>query len=230
MHDHIATRYHRQGQLHVGILLFPEVEVLDFAGPFEVFSVAARISADSLGKAPFRVSLIGPDYAPVVARHGMQVVAHLAYGDADPASAAPLDLLIVPGGVVTGVLADGVALRWIAAAAGQAALTASVCTGAFVLAKLGLLEGLEVTTHWEDIALLRQHFPTLQVIENVRFVDHGHIVTSGGISAGIDMSLHLVGRLLGPAWAEATARQMEYRMEAEPGSAIVRRAHSGDPA
>ena len=205
MTDTIATRYTERQHLHIGILLFPEVEVLDFAGPFEVFSVASRIAAKVLGKAPFTVSLIGPGSAPVLARHGMGVVPHLSFSQADD-----INLLIVPGGVVDGVLEDVNTLDWVAKAARRAALVASVCTGAFVLAKLNLVDGLPVTTHWEDIPLLRAGYPALEVREGVPYVDNGRIVTSAGISAGIGMSLHLVERILGTRWAVATARQMEY--------------------
>ncbi|MFP5391574.1 MAG: DJ-1/PfpI family protein [Gammaproteobacteria bacterium] len=197
----IEQRYVRTGQLHVGILAFPDIEVLDFAGPFEVFSVAARIHEAT----PFRVSIVGASGQPIRARHGLGVVPHLDY-----AQASDVDLLIVPGGVVTTVINDAPTLAWIRRAAEGAALVASVCTGAFLLAKLGMLDGLACTTHWEDIGLLRQHFPQLEVRENVKFVDNGRIVTSAGISAGIEMSLHLVARILGQQAAEATARQMEY--------------------
>lgn len=211
MQDDLATRFRQLRQLHVGILIFPDVEVLDFAGPFEVFSVAARIHAGALGTAPFRVSIVGESCAPVRARHGLDVIPHLSYEDA-----GTVDLLVVPGGVVTGVLQDEAALRWVGETARQAALVASVCTGAFVLAKLGMLDGLDATTHWEDAAMLQERHPALRVVRDTPFVDNGRIVTSAGISAGIDMSLHLVGRVLGPAGAQATARQMEYTQRALP--------------
>ena len=95
----------------------------------------------------------------------------------------------------------------------NAALTASVCTGAFLLGKLGILEGLSFTTHWEDIADLRAEFPQLDVKEETPFVDTGRVITSAGIAAGISMSLHLVERVLGAKMAAATARQMEYKWE-----------------
>jgi transcriptional regulator GlxA family with amidase domain len=213
MHDQLAARFQDRRQLHVGILIFPEVEVLDFAGPFEVFSVAARIHAAALGTPPFRVSIVGPEYAPVRARHGLNVIPHLSYDDA-----GAVDLLVVPGGVVTGVLEDAAALRWVAHTAQGAALVASVCTGAFVLAQLGMLDGLQATTHWENAALLQQRHPGLAVLRDTPYVDNGRIVTSAGISAGIDMSLHLVGRVLGEARAHATARQMEYTVRPLPSS------------
>jgi transcriptional regulator GlxA family with amidase domain len=190
--------------LDVAILLFPEVEVLDFAGPFEVFSVASRIHR-ARAHPPFRVSTVAAERMPVAARHGLPVIANFGF-----AERPPVDLLIVPGGIVDQPLGDPATLAWLAAAAKQAALTVSVCTGAFLLARLGLLAGRTVTTHWEDIPALRAAHPDLNVVEDVPYVDQGQIVTSAGISAGIDMSLHLVGRVLGLPAAQATARQMQY--------------------
>lgn len=206
MHEDIKARYARVKTLQIGILVFPEVEVLDFAGPFEVFGVASRIAGRVLGvHAPFAVSLIGASGGALQARHGLKVVPHACFHNA-PA----LDLLVVPGGIVDQPLADPATLAWIRHQDAGTALTASVCTGAFILAKLGLLDGLAITTHWEDIPDLRAAYPELDVREGTPWVDQGRIVTSAGISAGIGMSLHLVGRILGEEMARATARQMEY--------------------
>jgi transcriptional regulator GlxA family with amidase domain len=197
----------RQRPLDIAILLFPEVEVLDFAGPFEVFSVASRVAFRDLGLAhpAFLVHTVAATPAPVAARHGLQVLPVASFADAPPC-----DVLIVPGGVVTQPLSDDATLAWVAETAGRARLTASVCTGAFILAAAGLLEGQVVTTHWEDIADLRARYPQFEVIGDVPFVDRGALITSAGISAGIGMSLHIVGRLLGVELARATARQMQY--------------------
>ena len=203
--DPLAGRLRQNVVLQVGILIFDEVEVLDFAGPFEVFSVAARISANALGRKPMEVALVARNAEPVTARHGLRVLAERTMAEAND-----LDLLIVPGGVVTQVLREQPVLDWIGRMHQVTAATASVCTGAFLLAKLGLLDGLSATTHWEDIPDLRAAHPNVEVLENVPYVDHGRLITSAGISAGIGMSLHLVGRILGRDWALATARQMEY--------------------
>ena len=120
------------------------------------------------------------------------------------------DCVIVPGGVVDAELAQNDLLDWIAAQARSARIIASVCTGAMLLAQAGVLDGLEVTTHWEDIAALQDLRPNLRVVRGPRWVDAGAIVTSAGISAGIDMSLHLVERLHSPELALRTARQMEF--------------------
>ncbi|WP_428420688.1 DJ-1/PfpI family protein [Methylibium sp.] len=193
----------------VGIFVFDDVEVLDFAGPYEVFTTASRVQRRRLPAAPaaYEVFTVGPG-APgsmVRARAGLRV--QIDHGlDAHP----PIDLLIVPGGVVAAELARPAVAPWLLACAARAELTASVCTGAFLLAQAGLLAGRCVTTHWEDIAELRALHPQLVVLEGRRWVDEGAVVTSAGISAGIDMSLHLVERTAGRELALATARQMEF--------------------
>jgi len=205
MTDDVLRERLRGRPLRVSILLFPDVEILDFAGPFEVFSVAARINRALHGHAPFDVSTIASARGPLRARHGLMVVPSHDFEDAPQA-----DILIVPGGVMSEPMANPATLAWVGRQAALAPLTASVCTGAFVLAKLGLLDGRPATTHWEDIDELRRDYPRLDIAENTPFVDTGDIVTSAGISAGIAMSLHLVGRVLGRDAARATARQMEY--------------------
>lgn len=198
----------------VGIYLYPGVEVLDFAGPYEVFTAANRVFArrDPTAELPFEVFSVASAPVPVRARAGLQVLPDFTCA-AHPA----IDVFIVPGGVVDDELvAPGVA-RWIADVHAQALLTATVCTGAFLLAKAGVLEGRAVTTHWEDVAGLRAMFPGLQVLERRRWVDQGKIVSSAGISAGIDMGLHLVERLAGRSLAEATARQMEFDWQEDDG-------------
>ncbi len=134
---------------------------------------------------------------------------------------------MVPGGVVTQPLGDTATLDYIRRASAAATLTASVCTGAFLLAAIGLLEGRAATTHWEDIPDLRAAHPALQVLEDVPFVDEDEVITSAGISAGIGMSLHLVAGILGKAAARATARQMQYDWEPEGPRASRRAAISG---
>jgi len=197
--------------IEVGILIFPDVEELDFTGPLEVFSVAGRIVRGQRHP-PFRVSTIAADAAVVPARHGLAVLPRARFAE----HPAP-DLLIVPGGVMDQPLGDRAALDWVRATTESAALTASVCTGAFMLAEIGLLDGLSATTHWEDIADLKRQYPRVNVLEDVPYVDEGAVVTSAGISAGIGMSLHLVGRILGRDAALRTARQMQYDWMEESG-------------
>lgn len=192
--------------LSIAILLFPDVEVLDFAGPYEVFTTASRVALRRRPEAPppFRVFTVARQRELVRARAGLEVSPDHAL-----AEHPPVDVLVVPGGVVTAELERPDVIDWIARTAQSAAIAASVCTGAFLLAKAGLLRAKSATTHWEDVADLRAAFPDLTVLEGRRWVDEGRVVTSGGISAGIDMSLHLVERLAGRELALATARQMD---------------------
>jgi len=193
--------------ISIAIYLFAEIEVLDFAGPYEVFTTASRVARRHRPDAaePFRVFAVAADRGPVKARAGLELRPDHTFAD-HPAA----DVLVIPGGVVTAELERPEVIRWIAERHAAAMLTASVCTGAFLLARAGLLAGKSATTHWEDIADLRAMFPDIVVIEGRRWVDAGRVVTSGGISAGIDMSLHLVERLAGRDLALATARQMEF--------------------
>lgn len=191
--------------LAVGILVFDEVEVLDLGGPFEVFSVASRMAGRRGAAAPFQPIMIAKSMAPVAARGGFRVLPHATLTDHPP-----LDVLLVPGGVTAEVEQDAEVLAWVRHQATRTRLTASVCTGAFVLAGAGLLDGRPVTTHWEDQADLAARFPQLRVLSDRAWVDDGDIITSGGISAGIEMSLHLVERLHSRELAMETARQMDY--------------------
>jgi len=200
--------------LRVGIYLYPDVEVLDFAGPYEVFSTASRV-ARRLGAGsaePFAVLLVAAARGGVRARGGLTVLPDASFLDA-----GHLDVLLVPGGVHGPELDRPEVIGWLARAAADARLVASVCTGAFLLARAGLLTGLEVTTHWEDCADLQRAFPDLRVRDGVRWVEHDRVLTSAGISAGIDMSLRMVARLAGEELAERTARQMDYSWRARPG-------------
>lgn len=188
--------------MNIGIYIYENAEVLDFSGPFEVFSTANRLA--SAGE-PFNVFLVAENSTPIAARGGFSVNPQYDFGNHPD-----IDVLIVVGGVHTGELDKPEVIQWVAATSGKADMVASVCTGAFILAKAGLLSGLKVTTHWEDIPDLRRSHPDLTVVDSVRWVDEGEFVTSGGISAGIDMSLHLVARLAGSELANRTARQMEF--------------------
>lgn len=192
--------------LAVGILVFDEVEVLDACGPFEVFSVAARPRVAATGTATFTVVLIAASRTQtrVRARGGLVLTADHTLSDAPE-----LDLLIVPGGVTSAVESDADVIDWIAQRRTTPTL-ASVCTGSFLLAVAGILTDQEVTTHWEDASELAQRFPALRVTDRARWVGGDGLYTSAGISAGLDLSLHLVATLSTTAHAQATARQMDY--------------------
>jgi transcriptional regulator GlxA family with amidase domain len=192
---------------NVGIYVFDEIEVLDLGGPFEVFSTASSMKSrlQPIAEKPFEVFTIADAIRPVRARGGLMLQPNF-----DIANHPVIDIFIVPGGVVMAELKRDSIIRWIARTAAKSSLTASVCTGAFLLGKAGLLGGKTITTHWEDIDDFRAMFPDIPVQEKKRWVDAGTVVTSAGISAGLDMSLHLVARLESEELAVRTARQMDY--------------------
>ena len=186
---------------NLAILLFDDAEVLDFCGPFEVFSVASNQTRSP----SFNVVTVA-EKTPVIARNGLSV-----NPDHTLESCPKPDILLVPGGIGTRREMDNEPLiEWIREGAGDAELVLSVCTGALLLGKAGLLDDLETTTHHVAYHLLREMVPSCTVHEDRRFIDNGKVITSAGIAAGIDMSLHVIERLLGTDIASATARHMEY--------------------
>src|SRR5437667_4693606 len=191
----------------VGILIFPDVEVLDFSGPFEVFSVT-RLNEERRREepSPFKVKLIAELLAPIEASSGLRVLP-----DYDLDNCPPLDVLVVPGGWGTRKEINNERLiRWIAARGKEVETLTSVCTGALLLARAGLLDGLRATTHWRSLDWMRESFPAVTVESRMHVVEDGRVLTSAGISAGIDMSLRVVAHFHGEAIARATAQQMEY--------------------
>lgn len=187
---------------HVVILLFPDAEVLDFCGPFEVFSVAARWSDPPA----FLVATATEAPGPVRAKNGLSVNPDFLLE-----TCPPPDLLLVPGGIGTRKEMNNPAvLEWIKRHSEKAELVLSVCTGSLLLAKAGLLDGLAATTHHGALDLLRQVAPRTVVHDDRRYVDNGKVVTSAGVAAGIDTALYVVARLLGAETATKTARHMEY--------------------
>lgn len=191
-------------QRSVAILIFEDVELLDFAGPFEVFS-SARPSLESREQL-MTVFTVAEIPGPITCRNGL-VVQPTYTLETCPAA----DILVVPGGQGTRTAIHRPPLiEWITQRSQETELTTSVCTGSFLLAKAGLLTGKPVTTYWGSIQRLRKGFPGLEVLENVRWVDAGSVITSAGVSAGIDMALYVLERLYGPEVAQATARGIEY--------------------
>jgi transcriptional regulator GlxA family with amidase domain len=193
----------------VGILIFDDVEVLDFAGPFEVFSrtrtVAGADSRRSDDSAQFETFTVARTRDAVTAIGGLKVLPHYAWSDAPP-----IDILVVPGGFGTrALLHDEATLSWIRETAGRSRQVTSVCTGALLLAKVGLLRGRRATTHWAGLDLLATIDPTIQVQRETRVV-HDGIFTSAGVSAGIDMSFAVVEQVCGRAVAVETAHYIEY--------------------
>ncbi|MCI0699854.1 MAG: DJ-1/PfpI family protein [Planctomycetia bacterium] len=190
-----------------GILIFPEVEVLDFCGPFEVFSVT-RLDPSKRREepSPFDVFLVAELEHPVVTTGEMKVIPHHTFE-----TCPPLDLLVVPGGWGTRREVENPrVIEWVAKQAKSAKLVTSVCTGSFVLGKAGLLAGKRATTHWASIERMRSAFPDVTVDDRQHWVEDGNILTSAGISAGIDLALVVVAKLLGEEVARTTAKHMEY--------------------
>ncbi|MCK0469899.1 DJ-1/PfpI family protein [Halalkalibacter sp. APA_J-10(15)] len=194
-------------QRTVGILLFNEVEVLDFAGPFEVFSITSILHSN---EKPFVVKTISESGELVTARNGLKVKPDYSFAN-HPA----LDIVIIPGGYGAEEIEinNPKVIEWIQHQQPKVEFMTSVCTGALLLAKAGILDGRKATTHWMDIDRLEQEFPSVSVQRGVKFVDEGALITSGGISAGINMSFYLISRLHGKEAAIETARRMEYEIE-----------------
>jgi transcriptional regulator GlxA family with amidase domain len=183
----------------VAICVWDEAELLDFAGPGEVFAAAGG------GKA-FEVYTVSERLESVVSQGFLRVIPEYSITDCPRP-----DIVVVPGGGATQVLQSPSMVTWLLDVAQTAEIVLSVCTGSLVLAKTGLLDGLEATTWHGAITRLRHAAPNTIVHDNRRYVDNGKIVTSAGVSAGIDAALHIVGRLCGPAVAAETARYMEYQ-------------------
>ena len=187
---------------NVAILIFDEVEVLDFCGPFEVFSVAGR--DDNFN--PFTVYTVAEKSEPIMARNHLSVNPRYTITDCPQPH-----ILLVPGGYGTRrEMHNTTLIDWIKGRSQEAELVLSVCTGALLLAKAGLLEGLAATTHHGAIDLLKEVAPNTTIQEDKRIVDNGRIIVSAGISAGIDMSLYVISNLLGKEEALKTAQYMEY--------------------
>lgn len=194
-------------QKTVGILLFPEVEVLDFCGPFEVFSVTRLDESKRREEpSPFRVLLVADMAEAITAAGGMRVLP-----DCTTTSCPALDVLLVPGGWGTrDQMNNSRLIEWIRSRAPKVETLTSVCTGSLLLGQAGLLDGLRATTHWQALATLRERFPKVNVVEDQHVVEEGKILTSAGISAGIDLALRLIARYFGEPVARNTARYMEY--------------------
>lgn len=204
--------------VQIGIILFDHVDVLDFAGPFEIFSLSVFAPEDvqrllmkdlPLQEKPFHVTMISPTLDTVIAHNGLKLVPHLQFEDDHP----PYDLVIVPGGPMKAVrqcMKNRELLQWISNYAAAGCKIASVCSGALILAEAGLLSGRRATTNAYAFDYLETRYPDIEVVKNVRFVDEGNIITSAGVSAGMDMALYLVSQWLGPEGSQRTADTIEY--------------------
>lgn len=198
-----AADISRPAQKKVAILMFTGVEIIDSTGPFEVF-----------GAAGFDVYTVAETKAPIVTTMGMTVVPKFSFADAPQP-----DILVVPGGGVKTARESAATLKWVAESSARAQQTMSVCNGAFILASAGLLEGLTVTTTASNIERLKAEFPKTKVVYDQRFVDNGRIITTAGLSAGIDGALHVVSKVLGNGQAQQVALSEEYDWRPNAGFA-----------
>ena len=197
----------REDGYTIGIVLFADAEELDWVGPFEVFTMAQQVSGGEGKAAGIRVVLISESGAVVRGAKGLRVEVDASFADAPP-----LDLLLIPGGVGTRAeMENEVMLDFLRKASADCEWVTSVCTGSAVLERAGLARGKRITTHWGYLSTLRETAGEgVTVLENVRYVRDGNLVTSAGVSAGIDMALWLTGQLFGVEHARRTQRFMEY--------------------
>ena len=184
----------------VGVAVFEGMEELDFAGPYEVLAAWSHESDQAID-----VLAVGGTTDIVRCSHGLQVVADTMYADV-----GRLDLFVLPGGNTRGIGGDTGFLARMRAYADDGTLMASVCTGSLVYAKAGLLDGREATTHWSALDVLGSYGEGVKVNRDARFVDAGPVVTAAGVSAGIDMALHLIARLDSIECARGVRRYIQY--------------------
>lgn len=203
--------------MNIAIILFDDAEELDFVGPWEVFTMAGNvIELQNLDAAKPHVFSVSENGGTVRCAKGMRVIADHSFADAPKA-----DVILVPGGMGTRREATHQPmLDYIAAAAKDAAWVTSVCTGSLLLTAAGPAKGKAVTTHWAYIPQLRERGENTVVRDDMRFVRDGNVVTSAGVSAGIDMALWLTGQIWSPDLARSTQKAMEYD-PAPPYQALV---------
>jgi len=190
-------------QRNVAIFIFDDVEVLDFAGPFEVFNVAGEV----VDPKPFNTYTVALTEQSIKARGRLNITPHYSIDSCpDP------DIILLPGGDGRRrIMKDERVLSWIVRHIDNLEKLLSVCTGAFFIAHSGLLDGLSATTHHGAFSEFRESFPDIKLIEDKRYVDNGKVITAGGISAGIDMSLYVVEKLLGKESLALTLEEMEWQ-------------------
>lgn len=203
-------------QWSVGILMFDHVDVLDYSGPFEVFSLTVRDAnqvSDLLNNIiasedkPFIVKTVSQNEL-VTTHNGLRLLTDFRFNDHPK-----FDILIIPGGPLKAIkncVKNVELLHWIASQHRSGVLVASICSGAFLLAEAGLLNNKKATTNSYAMSYLEKKYPDVEVLRNVRYVDNEDVLTSAGVSAGIDMSLYMVAKLLGEDTAQTTSNTIEY--------------------
>jgi len=191
----------------IGIVLFERAEELDWVGPFEVFTMAREISGGKGPASAIRVVLVSEAGGVVTGAKGLRNEVDASFADAPP-----FDVLLIPGGVGTRAeMTNARMLEFLSKQASGCQWITSVCTGSAVLEAAGLTKGRRITTHWAYLPTLREDAgDETTVLENVRYVRDGQLLTAAGVSAGIDMALWLTGELFGIAHARLTQKAMEY--------------------
>jgi transcriptional regulator GlxA family with amidase domain len=199
---------------NVAIVIYDGMEILDFAGPAETFQAAGAGQK-------FYVKTVSDTLRPIVSQGFVMIKPQYTVAECPPP-----DMVVIPGGNARVAMKNKKLMAWVKAAARDAQRIFSVCSGAFVLAEAGLLDGLEATSHHSALARLRKDYPRIKVRDDLRVVDNGKIVTAAGVSAGIDGALHLVDKMCGQTVAKRTAEYMEYRWL--PESMVQSEASSKD--
>ena len=206
----------KRQQWTVGILLFDQVDLTDITGPSEVFHHAVYsgrdlhqilFGRDTAENHPLLVKTVSQTGVPLKASNGLRLAP-----DYSLEQASAFDIVVIPSanlGIIAHVLADEEIIQWIARSSSQSQLMTSVCTGAFLLAQAGLLNGKRATTHWAALDQFEQQFPQVQVQRSKKFVDEGSIITAAALTAGFHMALHVVERLLGKKMAQAVAKGID---------------------
>lgn len=189
---------------NVAIVLYEGVELLDFSGPGEVFAAAQTIE----GSPAFNVYTVAASTEPLISQGFLTVKPQYSFSDAPKP-----DIVVFPGGNIENLAKNEKGMTWAKTVSAEVEIAMSVCNGAFFLAQAKLLDNKKITTHWAQIRNLRKQVPTATVLENVRFVDNGQVITTAGVSAGIDGALHVVERLFGTPAAKLTAKYMEYNWQ-----------------
>lgn len=192
-------------KMNVAIFIYEGVEILDFSGPAEVFAVSGKKDKNEKWQSAFNVYTVAVSKDQIKSQGFIKVIPNYSISDCpDP------DIIVLPGGSTGTSRKDPIVIDWIKKSAKQSDIILSVCTGAYLLGDAGLLKDKKATTWYGTLDRFQQTFPDTQVLKNVRFVDNGNIITTAGVSAGIDGSLHLVSKLLGLDAAKQAAEYMEY--------------------
>jgi transcriptional regulator GlxA family with amidase domain len=187
---------------NTAILLFNDAEVLDFAGPFEVFNSANLMYGETI----FNVYTIAEKKGAVSARNNFKIIPDYSLDDCPPP-----EILIIPGGIGRKTEMNNPSLlSWIKEKFIELEFLLSVCTGSFIVGKTGLLEGMEATTHHYSYEEFERTFPKIKLVKNAKYIDNGKIITAAGVSSGVNMSLYLVGRLFGEELKQKTAEHIEF--------------------